>query len=630
MEIFIGNQSFQVEEGSKAILLLKLLKSEAVAISINGKPVDFSTILQPNDRVELFTFEDRAGKELFWHSSAHVLAQAILRLYPNAKPTIGPPIDEGFYYDFYDLSISEHDFSKIEAEVQKILKEKLKPERIVYKSMQEAKEIFCGNKFKEELIEQFGAEGALTAYRQGEFVDLCRGPHLYDISKIAAFKIMKTSGAYWRGDSNKEMLTRVYAISFPDKKQLEHYLHVLEEAKKRDHRRLGIDLDLYGFYEEAPGMPFFHPRGMRLLNNLLAFWKALHKKAGYLEIKTPTMLTQNLWERSGHWEHYRENMFVTTIEEKSYAIKPMNCPGCMLFFRSHLRSYRQLPMRVAELGHVHRYEFSGALSGLFRVRAFTQDDAHIFMRQDQICDEILAVLQLTDALYAPFGLSYTIALSTRPEKSIGSDEDWSKATSGLKGALEKVGKPYTINEGDGAFYGPKIDIRVVDALGRGWQCATIQLDMSLPERFDLNFVDDDGKEKRPVMVHRALFGSIERFLGILVEHFAGKFPLWLSPYPITIVTVADRHVPKAKELQKRLLDLDFEADLDDSSESMGKKIRQAQLLKTNYMITIGDKEVEQDVVSVRTRDGKVISLSTEDFFAAIIEEKKSQSPESLV
>lgn len=634
MQLTIQERSCEVPDKVDGTYIAQFLKmtdpAQAVAISVNGKLVDFSSALSEGDRVELYSFDQAIGKEVFWHTSAHLLAQAVLRLYPTARPTIGPPIEEGFYYDFHNLSISEHDFPKIEAEMSKILEEKLSTQRIVFQDKKEALAIFKDNPFKVELIEGLDEKSEITAYRQGEFVDLCRGPHLANLSKIKAFKILKTSAAYWRGDVKNPTLTRLYAISFPDKKQLAAYLQRIEEAKKRDHRKLGAQLDLYGFYEEAPGMPFFHPHGMRLLNKLLQFWRDLHKKAGYIEIKTPTMLTQSLWETSGHWDHYRHNMFVTTIEEKEYAIKPMNCPGCMLFFKNGLRSYRQFPLRVAEVGHVHRYEFSGALSGLFRVRAFTQDDAHIFMRHDMIEEEILRVLGLADLIYSTFGLSYAAALSTRPpkEQTIGTDEDWERATEGLRAALDRTQKPYTINEGDGAFYGPKIDIRVFDALGRPWQCATIQLDMSLPERFDLYFIDEDGKHKRPVMAHRALFGSIERFIGILVEHFAGKFPLWISPYPITIMTVADRHQEHAFHLREQFEKAGFECDVDHSEESIGKKVRAAQLLKTNYMITVGDKEIEEKTLSVRSRSGKVMTMTLDLFLEKLREEETTRALDS--
>jgi threonyl-tRNA synthetase len=448
------------------------------------------------------------------------------------------------------------------------------------------------------------------------------------LGKIKAFKVLKTSGAYWRGDSTKAMLTRVYAISFPDKKKLKDYILFLEEAKKRDHKVLGQALDLFSFKEEAPGMPFIHPRGLIIWNRLLDFLRGELQQGGYVEIKTPTMMSKELWERSGHWFHYRENMYTSTVEDREFAIKPMNCPGCMLYYKTTTHSYREMPLRVAEIGHVHRFEASGALNGLFRVRSFHQDDAHLFMRPDQIRDEINRILQMANKIYMTFGLSYRLELSTRPEKSktIGSDEEWANATNGLQGALDDWGHAYRINEGDGAFYGPKIDVHIRDALGRYWQCGTVQLDMSLPEKFELEYVDSDGTHKRPVMLHRALFGSLERLFGILVEHFAGKFPLWLSPYQIRILTVADRHIPYAEELAKKMRAHNFVCDIDDTNESVGKKVRTAQMLKTNYMLTIGDKEVENQTAALRTRDNVVHGeIDISDFLAKVDQERATKA-----
>ncbi len=578
--------------------------NQSLAVKINGTLRDLSSPLHDGDEAILIHFEDPEGKEIFWHSSAHVLAQAILRLFPQAKPTIGPPIENGFYYDFADLTISDADFEAIEKEVSKIIDENYQAERHVFKNREEALLRFKDNPYKKELIEGF-PEGPFTAYSQGEFFDLCRGPHLPNVGKIKAFKILKTSGAYWKGDSNREMLTRVYAISYPDRKALKEYLTLLEEAKKRDHKILGPKLDLFSLKEEAPGMPFIHPKGMIVWNRLIDFWREMHKRAGYLEIKTPQLMSQELWETSGHWFHYRENMYAFGIEERHFAIKPMNCPGCMLFYKSHTHSYRELPLRVAELGHVHRHEASGALSGLFRVRSFHQDDAHLFMRPCDIKQEILNVLSLVEETYSAFGLAYRLELSTRPEKSIGSDEDWEIATAGLRDALDAWGQPYRVNEGDGAFYGPKIDIHIRDALGRSWQCGTVQLDMALPEKFELEYTDSDGASKRPVMVHRALFGSVERFLGILIENFAGKFPLWISPLQVRVMTVADRHQEYAHTLCCELKKAGFICDVDDSNESVNKKVRNAQLMQINYMLTVGDKELENRTINVRTRDNVV-------------------------
>lgn len=600
---------------------------QAVAVSINGKLRDLSSHLQEGDEIQFWNFDDPQGKEVFWHTSAHVLAQAILRLWPNAQPTIGPPIENGFYYDFGNLTLSDEDFGKIEKEVEAVLAENFKIERVEFLNKEEAKELFSHNPFKCELIDSF-EESPISAYRQGEFVDLCRGPHMAAFGKIKAFKILKTSGAYWRGDSTREMLTRVYAISFPDKKRLKDYLLFLEEAKKRDHKTLGAALDLFSFKEEAPGMPFIHPHGLIIWNRLLEFLRECLLEGGYIEIKTPTMMSKELWERSGHWLHYRENMYTSSVEDREFAVKPMNCPGCMLYYKTATHSYRELPLRVAEIGHVHRFEASGALNGLFRVRSFHQDDAHLFMRPDQIRDEINHILKMADKIYMTFGLSYKLELSTRPEKSktIGSDQDWENATSGLKGALDDWGHSYRINEGDGAFYGPKIDIHIRDALGRFWQCGTVQLDMSLPQKFQLEYVDSDGGHKQPIMLHRALFGSIERFFGILVEHFGGKFPFWLSPYQIRILTVADRHIPYAHELAQKIRAKHFICDVDDSNESVGKKIRTAQLLKTNYMLTIGDKEVENKTAALRTRDNVVHGeIDISDFLDKVEKEKATRA-----
>jgi threonyl-tRNA synthetase len=449
-----------------------------------------------------------------------------------------------------------------------------------------------------------------------------------NLNKIKAFKILKTSGAYWRGDSNREMLTRIYAISFPDKKRLKDYLQLLEEAKKRDHKVLGGALDLFSFKEEAPGMPFIHPRGLIIWNRLLEFLRDELQKANYIEIKTPMMMSKELWERSGHWYHYKENMYLSSIEDREYAIKPMNCPGCMLYYRSAIHSYRELPLRVAEIGHVHRFEASGALNGLFRVRSFHQDDAHLFMRPDQIQSEIQHILEFADKIYMTFGLPYRLELSTRPEKSktIGSDEEWENATNGLKGALDEWGHSYRINEGDGAFYGPKIDIHIRDALGRHWQCGTVQLDMSLPQKFELEYVASDGQHRRPVMLHRAIFGSIERFFGILIEHFAGKFPFWISPYQVKILTIADRHAPFAHEIAAKIRKLGLICDVDDSNESMGKKVRNAQLLKVNYMLTVGDKEMENQTVALRTRDNVVHGeVDISNFLAKVVKERDERA-----
>jgi threonyl-tRNA synthetase len=599
---------------------------QAVTVLINGSGKDLGTMVEDGDEVQFLGFHDDEGKKVFWHTSAHVLAQAVLRLWPNAKPTIGPAIDEGFYYDFGDLTISDADFERIEKEVEAIIAENYKPERLEYGTKLDAKRAFHHNPYKCELIDT--AEGKLTAYKQGEFLDLCRGPHMGNLAKIRAFKILKTSGAYWRGDSKREMLTRIYGISYPDKKQLKEYLVRLDEAKKRDHKVLGPALDLFTFKEEAPGMPFIHPHGLIIWNRLLEFLREKLSSGGYIEIKTPAMMSKELWERSGHWFHYRENMYTSSVEDREFAIKPMNCPGCMLYYRTTHHSYRDLPMRVAEIGHVHRFEASGALNGLFRVRSFHQDDAHLFMMPSQIRDEIKRILHMTNDIYMTFGLSYRLELSTRPEKSktIGSDEEWENATNGLKGALDDWGHTYRINEGDGAFYGPKIDIHISDALGRHWQLGTVQLDMALPQKFELEYTDTDGTLKRPVMLHRALFGSIERFFGILIEHFAGKFPLWLSPYQIRIIPVSEKHFEYAHQLVKTFQQKNFSCDVDASDEKLGKKVREAQLFKYNYMLIIGDKELENKTASLRTRDNvEHGEVDISDFLAKVEKERMARA-----
>ncbi len=621
----IKEKMVELPEGSTAEDLAKQLNQtapdQALAACVNGKSVDLSHALKEGDEVRLWNFSDPEGQEIYWHSSAHILAQAVLRLWPDAQPTIGPPIQTGFYYDFANLHISDEDFGKIEKEMEAIVKQNYKPEREVLANRKAALQAFSNNPYKSELIEGF-EDVEMTAYRQGEFYDLCRGPHIPNLGKVRALKVLKTSGAYWRGDSNREMLTRIYAVTFPDKKLLREYLRQLEEAKKRDHKILGPKLGIFSHNEEAPGMPFIHPKGMLVWQALLDFWHECHRRAGYLEIKTPVMMRRELWEKSGHWENYRQNMYTSAIEEREFAIKPMNCPGCMLLYRSEMHSYREFPLRIAEIGLVHRHEASGALSGLMRVRSFHQDDAHIFMESEQIEDEILRVLQLVDEIYSVFGLDYHLELSTRPdEDTIGTDEQWEHATLALKNALDRSEKPYVISEGEGAFYGPKIDLHIRDAIGRTWQCGTIQLDMALPERFDLEYVDREGNRSRPIMIHRALYGSIERFLGILIEHFGGKFPFWLSPRQVRIIPVADRHLEYSRKLGEALSD--FHCEIDESHESVSKKIRLAQLEQVNYMLTIGDKEVENQTISLRSRDNVVHGEMALDAFISKIQQEKS-------
>lgn len=599
---------------------------QGLGAHVNNQPVDLSHILKDGDTVKIFNFEDPEGKEIFWHTSAHILAQAVLRLWPDAQPTIGPPIQEGFYYDFANLKISDEDFKKIEKEMQRIVKENLISERTQFSSKEEAGEAFKDNPYKCEIIREIEASEGLTAYRQGEFFDLCRGPHLARTGKVKAIKVLRTSGAYWRGDSSNEMLTRIYAITFPDRSLLKDFLQRMEEAKKRDHKILGPRLGLFSLKEEAPGMPFIHPHGMHVWGQLVEHLRECLDRYDYVEIKTPSLMTRTLWEKSGHWENYRENMFTSQIEERDFAIKPMNCPGCLLYYKSDIHSYRELPLRIAEVGNVHRFEPSGAISGLFRVRSFHQDDAHVFLTMDMLQEEILKVLQFADEIYSCFGLTYNLELSTRPEKdTIGTDEEWDMATRGLQGALEAWHKPYRINEGDGAFYGPKIDFHIEDALKRTWQCGTIQLDMALPRRFELEYTAADGQRKTPVMIHRAIYGSIERFFGILIEHFAGRFPLWLSPRQVRVFTVADRHQEYAFSVAKELKEAGFLAQLDDSSESISKKVRSAQMEQVNYMITIGDKELETGQISLRTRENAVFhDVDRSEFIKTICEEKSQK------
>ena len=634
MRIHLTDGSIEeLEEGSSGIDLAKKIKSSlvgpALASFTNQELHDLSAPLKDGDQVEILTFEHQLGKELFWHSSAHLLAQAITRLFPKAEPSIGPAIEEGFYYDFANLTLSEDDFSNIEAEIRKIVKKRFIPQRIEYSTKEEAIEQVGFNKFKVEMIEKL--DEGLSAYKQGEYIDLCKGPHVPHLGLIQAFKIMRTSGAYWRADSNNDQLTRVYGVSYPEKKMLKRYLRFLEEAKKRDHRILGRKLNLFSFHEEAPGMPFFHPKGMLIWRELMTYWQEEHQKENYLEIKTPVMMTRELWEKSGHWQNYRENMYTSEIDDRSFAIKPMNCPGCVLYFKEGQYSYRQLPIRIAEVGNVHRHELNGALSGLFRVRSFHQDDSHIFMKPEDIRSEILHVIKLSEKIYSTFGLDFHLELSTRPEKSIGSHQQWEQATKGLQEALDDSGYKYIVNEGDGAFYGPKIDIHIKDVIGRTWQCATIQLDMMLPERFDVNYTTKDGHKERPIMIHRVIFGSIERFLGILVEHFTGRFPLWLSPVQIRILTVADRHLDYAEELKSQFRNAKMRCEIDDAAESIGRKVRNAQLDQVNYILVVGDQELESGKVTVRTRANQVLgAMEMSSFLPIITKEYQTRSIDSLL
>lgn len=616
--------------------------SQAVALYVNALPADFSALLCECEKIELFDFDDAQGrgKEVFWHSTAHILAQAVLRLYPNAQPTIGPAISGGFYYDFAGLDISLEDLKKIEKEMQKIAKNGATPTRETF-SAEKAKELFHDNPFKLEIINDLlkpkedqlsnNNSPVFSGYRQEEFFDLCRGPHLSSLSKVKAIKLLKTSGAYWRGDSTNVMLTRIYGVSFPSKDLLKEHLTFLAEAAARDHKMLGPKLDLFSFHPESPGVPFLHPSGLILFEKLLSFWRELHKKRGYQEIKTPQLLTKSLWETSGHWDHYKENMFVTQSEDREFALKPMSCPGGMLYYKSKHFSYKDLPLKLSEVGLVHRNEFSGALSGLFRVRAFHQDDAHIFLLPEQIAEQVCEILELIAEIYSTFDLSWSLELSTRPSThTIGTDEQWENATQGLENALKRYGMNYKVNPGDGAFYGPKIDVHVGDAIGRSWQCATIQLDMALPERFNLEYTDATAKRQRPIMLHRAILGSVERFMGILIEHYKGRLPLWLNPQQVRVVPVAHSHHEMAEKIHNQLIELGFHSKVDDRNESMGKRIRCAQLEQVNYMLVIGDKEVETGDLSLRSRENPdSANVSLNEFLEKLCTERNTRSNKSL-
>jgi threonyl-tRNA synthetase len=574
-----------------------------VAMELEGRKTDLNAVIASDQSVRFITVKDPEGLDIMRHTAAHVMAQAILQVYPEAKLTIGPVVEDGFYYDIDMPPISEEAFARIEAEMKKIVQAKLPiVRREVPKS--EALSFYNNEPYKLEMISDL-QDGTISFYSQGDFTDLCRGPHVPHTGFVKAFKLMKSSGAYWRADQSKAQLQRIYGTAFFDKKDLNAYLTFLEEARKRNHRRIGTALDLFSFRDEAPGMAFFHPKGMAMWNALLDYWREEHRAAGYVEIKTPILLQRKLWERSGHWENYRENMYTAVIDETDYAIKPMNCPGGMLLFSRKHHSYRDLPVRAAEVGLVHRHELSGVLNGLFRVRAFHQDDAHIFMTPDQIQPEILGVLRLVDRIYSTFGLGFHLELSTRPEKSIGTDAQWDTATNGLKAALAEYGAEYKINEGDGAFYGPKIDIHIKDALGRTWQCGTVQLDMNMPERFDLAYIGADNERHRPIMIHRVIYGSIERFFGILVEHFAGNFPLWMAPVQAGILPLNDDLLPFAQSVSARLEKVGLRTEVDQRSESLNKKVRDAQLNKIPLILTCGAKEKENGTISVRTLDGQV-------------------------
>jgi threonyl-tRNA synthetase len=599
-----------------ALSISEGLARNSVAMELDGRLVDLDTPIRGDARVRIVTTRDPEALEVMRHSAAHVMAQAILRLYPEAKLTIGPVVEDGFYYDIDMPPVSDEDFARIEAEIQKIVKAKL-PIRRREVSKAEALEFYRQEPYKLEMIRDL-PDGTISVYEQGEFTDLCRGPHVPHTGFVKAIKLLKVSGAYWRADPTRAQLQRIYGTAYFDKKELDAYLTFLEEAKRRNHRKIGQALDLFSFHDEAPGMAFFHPRGMVIWNALLDYWRMEHRADGYVETKTPIILNRSLWERSGHWANYRENMYTTTIDETDYAIKPMNCPGGMLLYNRKPHSYRDLPLRAAEIGLVHRHELSGVLSGLFRVRAFHQDDAHIFMTPDQIEQEILGVLRLVERIYGTFGLGFHLELSTRPKKSIGSDEQWELATNGLKAALQVYGRDYKLNEGDGAFYGPKIDIHIKDALGRTWQCGTIQLDMSLPERFNLHYVDSDNERKRPIMIHRVIYGSIERFLGILVEHFAGRFPLWLAPVQAMILPMNDELAAYAESVKARFDAAGLRTEVDSRTESLNRKVREAQIAQVPLTLTIGAKEKDNGTVAVRMLDGKVTHGVSHEQFIRIV------------
>ena len=593
------------------------LAKAALAGRVDGALVDTSHVIDSDAELAIITERDDDGLEVIRHSTAHLLAMAVKELFPQVQVTIGPVIEDGFYYDIDMQPVSKDDFPKIEAEMKKIIKEKLTITRREV-SKTEALEFYKNEPYKLEMISELD-DNTISFYKQGEFTDLCRGPHIPHTGFIKAVKLMKVSGAYWRADQTKAQLQRIYGTAFFNKKELAEYINFLEEAKKRNHRKIGEAMELFSFHDEAPGMPFIHPKGMVIWNILIDYWREEHLAAGYTETKTPIMLKRSLWEQSGHWDNYRENMYTSVVDEYDYAIKPMNCPGGMLIYGNRPHSYRELPMRAGEIGLVHRHELSGVLSGLFRVRAFHQDDAHLFMTPDQIQDEIIGALSLSERIYGTFGLGFNLELSTRPEKSIGTDKQWEVATKGLRSALDLYGQEYILNEGDGAFYGPKIDLHIKDALNRTWQCGTIQLDMSLPERFDLSYIDRDNEKHRPIMIHRTIFGSLERFFGILIEHFAGKFPLWLSPVQAILLPINDELAPYADEIRILLEKEGLRIDVDSRTESLNKKIRDAQLGNIPLILTIGKKEKESGKLSVRTLDGSVkYGISHEAFIERVL------------
>jgi threonyl-tRNA synthetase len=621
--------NIEVEKESSVLDVAKKISEGlarvALAGIVNGEVKDLRYELNEDCKLEIVTFDNLEGKKAYWHTTSHIMAQAIKRIFPEVKLAIGPSIDNGFYYDFdVEKPFTEDDLAKIENEMKKIIKEDLAIERFTLprdeaiKFMKEKQE-----PYKVELIEDLPEDEEISFYKQGEFTDLCAGPHVMKTGSIKAVKLLTTSGAYWRGNEKNKMLQRIYGISYPKASQLEEYLNMLEEAKKRDHKKLGKELELFMMTGEGPGFPFFLPKGMVLRNVLEDYWRKIHTLNGYQEVKTPVMLNEELWHRSGHWDHYKDNMYTTKIDEQDFALKPMNCPGGMLVYKSKMHSYKDLPIRMGELGLVHRHEKSGQLNGLFRVRCFTQDDAHIFCLPEQIESEIINLMHLINQVYSLFGFTYTVELSTRPENSMGSDEEWATAENALKKALEHENMEYVINEGDGAFYGPKIDFHIKDSLGRDWQCGTIQLDFQMPERFDLTYIGQDGEKHRPVMLHRVVFGSIERFIGVLIEHYAGAFPTWLAPVQVKILTISDKQKAYANKIVEKLMNEGIRVELDDREEKIGYKIREAQLQKIPYMLIVGDKEVETNAVGVRARkDGDIGQMPIDEFICKIKAEIK--------
>ncbi|MBQ1274684.1 MAG: threonine--tRNA ligase [Cellulosilyticum sp.] len=620
----------ECEAGISVIEVAESLSSGLARVAcaglLNGERVDLRTEINEDCNLEILTFNDKDGRWAFRHTASHILAQAVKRLYPEVKLAIGPAIEDGFYYDFdTDKPFSHDDFEKIEAEMKKIVKEKLPIERFELPRDEAIKLMeVAGEPYKIELIEDLPEGETISFYKQGEFIDLCAGPHLMNTKSVEAFKIMSVAGAYWRGNEKNKMLSRLYATAFAKKAELNDYLEKLEEAKKRDHRKLGKELELFTLLDEGPGFPFFLPKGMELKNTLIDYWRQIHKKAGYVEVSTPIILNKQLWLRSGHWDHYRDNMYTTVIDDEDYAIKPMNCPGGMLVYKTKMHSYKDLPLRVGELGLVHRHELSGALHGLMRVRNFTQDDAHIFMLPEQIKDEIKGVVRLIDEVYKTFGFKYSIELSTMPEDHVGELDAWEMATNGLKEAIEELGYDYEVNEGDGAFYGPKLDFKLEDSLGRTWQCGTIQLDFQLPERFELEYIGADGEKHRPVMIHRVVFGSIERFIGVITEHFAGAFPTWLAPVQVKVLPISDKHQDYARKVYDKLEEAGVKVEIDERAEKIGYKIREARNMRIPFIIVVGAQEEAEGTVNVRSRKGEEGAMKLEDFVARVQDEIKNK------